>query len=60
MTQMCPPGSILVANWHQSKDSKEYFSRILHKKRRRKFGMTNQLLLYNLGYSGSKNVIFIN
>lgn len=40
MAQICPPGSILVANWHQSKDSKEYFNKILHKKRRRTFGMT--------------------
>lgn len=41
MAQMCPPGSILVANWYQSKDSNEYFNKILRKKRRRKFGMTN-------------------
>eukprot|EP00066_Takifugu_rubripes_P007703 XP_003973425.1 PREDICTED: REM2- and Rab-like small GTPase 1 [Takifugu rubripes] len=39
MAQICPPGSILVADWHRSKDSKEYFNKILHKKRRRKFGL---------------------
>ncbi|KAA0712839.1 REM2- and [Triplophysa tibetana] len=33
------PGSIIVSHWHRFPDSKEFFSRILHKKRRRKFGL---------------------
>uniref|UniRef100_A0A8C6SZU1 Ciliogenesis and planar polarity effector 2 n=1 Tax=Neogobius melanostomus TaxID=47308 RepID=A0A8C6SZU1_9GOBI len=40
MTQVPTPGSILVRDWHQCKDSKEYFSKILQKKRRRQFGMS--------------------
>ncbi|XP_032368903.1 ciliogenesis and planar polarity effector 2 [Etheostoma spectabile] len=36
-------GSIVVADWHRCKDSKEYFSKILHKKRRKNFGMTKKL-----------------
>ncbi|KTG47230.1 hypothetical protein cypCar_00004067 [Cyprinus carpio] len=34
-----PPGSILVSDWHRCPDSREFFSRILHKKKRRKFGL---------------------
>ncbi|XP_041639910.1 ciliogenesis and planar polarity effector 2 [Cheilinus undulatus] len=34
-----PPGSVVVADWHRCKDSKEYFSKILHKKRRKNFGL---------------------
>ncbi|XP_055068586.2 ciliogenesis and planar polarity effector 2 [Misgurnus anguillicaudatus] len=33
------PGSIIVSDWHRCADSKEFFSKILHKKRRRKFGL---------------------
>uniref|UniRef100_A0A673J740 Ciliogenesis and planar polarity effector 2 n=1 Tax=Sinocyclocheilus rhinocerous TaxID=307959 RepID=A0A673J740_9TELE len=32
-----PPGSIIVSDWHRCPDSREFFSRILHKKKRRKF-----------------------
>ncbi|XP_055016649.1 ciliogenesis and planar polarity effector 2 [Boleophthalmus pectinirostris] len=39
MAQVPSPGSIIVADWHQCKDSKEYFNKILHKKRRRQFGL---------------------
>ncbi|XP_049433622.1 ciliogenesis and planar polarity effector 2 [Epinephelus fuscoguttatus] len=39
MAQVSPPGSVVVADWHRSKDSKEYFSKILHKKRRKHFGL---------------------
>ncbi|XP_034388813.1 ciliogenesis and planar polarity effector 2 [Cyclopterus lumpus] len=40
MARVAPScGSIVVADWHQCKDSKEYFSRILHKKRRKNFGL---------------------
>ncbi|KAK2861998.1 hypothetical protein Q5P01_001531 [Channa striata] len=39
MTHVPPPGSIVVSDWHRCKDSKEYFSRILHRKRRRHFGL---------------------
>ncbi|XP_070706111.1 ciliogenesis and planar polarity effector 2 [Pempheris klunzingeri] len=39
MAQVPPPGSIVVADWHRCKDSKEYFSKILHQKRRKKFGL---------------------
>nr|AAH96973.1 Zgc:101035 protein [Danio rerio] len=35
-----PPGSIIVSDWHRCPDSREFFSKILHKKRRRKFGKT--------------------
>lgn len=40
--QVPPPGSVVVADWHRCKDSKEYFSKILHKKRRKNFGMTKK------------------
>ncbi|XP_066521828.1 ciliogenesis and planar polarity effector 2 isoform X2 [Hoplias malabaricus] len=33
------PGSLFVANWHRNPESREYFSKILHKKKRRKFGL---------------------
>ncbi|KAK1901790.1 Ciliogenesis and planar polarity effector 2 [Dissostichus eleginoides] len=40
MAQVSPSsGSIIVADWHRCKDSKEYFSKILHKKRRKNFGL---------------------
>lgn len=39
MEQVPAPGSIIVADWHQCKDSKEYFGKILHKKRRKQFGL---------------------
>ncbi|XP_036958259.1 ciliogenesis and planar polarity effector 2 [Acanthopagrus latus] len=39
MAQVPPPGSVVVADWHRCKDSKEYFSKILHKRRRRNFGL---------------------
>ncbi|XP_028303267.1 ciliogenesis and planar polarity effector 2 [Gouania willdenowi] len=34
-----PPGSIVVMDWHQSKDSKEYFKKIMHKEQRKLFGL---------------------
>ncbi|XP_077054289.1 ciliogenesis and planar polarity effector 2 [Siphateles boraxobius] len=34
-----PPGSIIVSGWYHCADSREFFSKILHKKRRRKFGL---------------------
>uniref|UniRef100_A0A8C1DVK0 Ciliogenesis and planar polarity effector 2 n=1 Tax=Cyprinus carpio carpio TaxID=630221 RepID=A0A8C1DVK0_CYPCA len=33
-----PPGSIIASDWHRCPDSREFFSRILHNKKRRKFG----------------------
>ncbi|XP_034544299.1 ciliogenesis and planar polarity effector 2 [Notolabrus celidotus] len=39
MAQVPPSGSIVVADWHRCQDSKEYFSKILHKKRRKHFGL---------------------
>ncbi|XP_071751349.1 ciliogenesis and planar polarity effector 2 [Centroberyx gerrardi] len=39
MAQVPPAGSIVVADWHRSADSKDFFSKILHKKRRKKFGL---------------------
>ncbi|XP_041749046.1 ciliogenesis and planar polarity effector 2 [Coregonus clupeaformis] len=39
MAQVLDSGSVVVADWHRSADSKEFFSRILHKKRRRNFGL---------------------
>lgn len=36
-------GSLLVSDWYRCKDSKEYFSKILHKKRRKHFGETTRL-----------------
>uniref|UniRef100_A0A673IWQ6 Ciliogenesis and planar polarity effector 2 n=1 Tax=Sinocyclocheilus rhinocerous TaxID=307959 RepID=A0A673IWQ6_9TELE len=30
-----PPGSIIVSDWHRCPDSREFFSRILHKKKRK-------------------------
>ncbi|KAM8868200.1 ciliogenesis and planar polarity effector 2 [Synchiropus picturatus] len=32
-------GSVVVQNWHRCKESKEYFSKIFHKKRRKRFGL---------------------
>uniref|UniRef100_A0A8C2KPV1 Ciliogenesis and planar polarity effector 2 n=1 Tax=Cyprinus carpio TaxID=7962 RepID=A0A8C2KPV1_CYPCA len=34
-----PPGPIIVSDWHRCPDSREFFSRILHNKKRRKFGL---------------------
>ncbi|XP_026863678.1 ciliogenesis and planar polarity effector 2 isoform X2 [Electrophorus electricus] len=34
-----PPGSIFVTDWHRSPESREYFNKILYKKKRRKFGL---------------------
>ncbi|XP_018960658.1 ciliogenesis and planar polarity effector 2-like [Cyprinus carpio] len=34
-----PPGSIIASDWHRCPDSREFFSRILHNKKRRKFGL---------------------
>lgn len=31
-------GSIIVSDWHRSPESRDFFSKILHKKKRRKFG----------------------
>nr|XP_020453766.1 REM2- and Rab-like small GTPase 1 isoform X2 [Monopterus albus] len=39
MAPVPSPGSIIVADWHRCKDSKEYFSKILHRKRRKNFGL---------------------
>ncbi|XP_029991358.1 ciliogenesis and planar polarity effector 2 [Sphaeramia orbicularis] len=39
MTQVPAPGSVVVSDWHRCKDSKDYFSKILHKKRRKNFGL---------------------
>ncbi|XP_029358591.1 ciliogenesis and planar polarity effector 2 [Echeneis naucrates] len=39
MAEVPPPGSVIVADWHRCKESKEYFSKLLHKKRRKKFGL---------------------
>ncbi|KAM4587601.1 ciliogenesis and planar polarity effector 2 [Odontesthes bonariensis] len=39
MAQVPPPGSLIVADWYQCKESKEYFNKILHKKRRKTFGL---------------------
>ncbi|XP_036426851.1 ciliogenesis and planar polarity effector 2 [Colossoma macropomum] len=39
MTAPVPPGSIVVADWHRSPDSREFFRKILHKKKRREFGL---------------------
>ncbi|CAJ1050593.1 ciliogenesis and planar polarity effector 2 [Xyrichtys novacula] len=39
MAHVPASGSIVVSDWHRCKDSKEYFSKILHKKRRKPFGL---------------------
>ncbi|XP_072239229.1 ciliogenesis and planar polarity effector 2 [Leuresthes tenuis] len=39
MAQVLPPGSLIVADWYRCKESKEYFNKILHKKRRKTFGL---------------------
>lgn len=39
MSKVLDPGSIVAADWHRCSDSKDFFSRILHKKRRRHFGL---------------------
>uniref|UniRef100_A0A8C7XQK5 Ciliogenesis and planar polarity effector 2 n=1 Tax=Oryzias sinensis TaxID=183150 RepID=A0A8C7XQK5_9TELE len=36
---MVPPGSAIISDWHLCKESKGYFNSILHKKRRKKFGL---------------------
>ncbi|XP_017263905.1 ciliogenesis and planar polarity effector 2 isoform X2 [Kryptolebias marmoratus] len=38
-TQVPPPGSVIVADWHRCKESKEYFNKILRKKKRKNFGL---------------------
>ncbi|CAK6952527.1 ciliogenesis and planar polarity effector 2 [Scomber scombrus] len=39
MSLIPPPGSIIAADWHRCADSKEYFSKILRKMRRKNFGL---------------------
>ncbi|XP_067090956.1 ciliogenesis and planar polarity effector 2 [Osmerus mordax] len=39
MAVMLDPGSLIVADWHRSLESKDFFGRILFKKRRRHFGL---------------------
>ncbi|XP_061584520.1 ciliogenesis and planar polarity effector 2 [Cololabis saira] len=39
MAQVPPAGSVLVADWHQCRESRDYFNKILHKKRRKNFGL---------------------
>ncbi|KAM4613298.1 ciliogenesis and planar polarity effector 2 [Polymixia lowei] len=39
MAQLLHPGSIVVADWHRCAESKDFFSRILHKRRRKHFGL---------------------
>ncbi|KAM6927214.1 ciliogenesis and planar polarity effector 2 [Xenentodon cancila] len=39
MDQVPPPGSVVVPDWHRSGESREYFNKILHKKRRKNFGL---------------------
>lgn len=34
-----PPGSIIIADWHRCPDSKEYFSKIFQRKKRKTFGL---------------------
>ncbi|KAL2090915.1 hypothetical protein ACEWY4_013178 [Coilia grayii] len=36
---LIPHGSVIVADWHRCPDSKEYFSKIFQKKRRKTFGL---------------------
>ncbi|KAM9759245.1 ciliogenesis and planar polarity effector 2 [Menidia menidia] len=39
MAHVVPPGSLIVADWYRCKESQEYFNKILHKKRRKAFGL---------------------
>ena len=56
-----PSASLIVADWHQCRDSKEYFSKILHKKRRKNFGNKFFFLFFSsqtlVGYK-PVNVVF--
>ncbi|TKS71305.1 REM2- and [Collichthys lucidus] len=58
MAQVLPPGSIVVADWHQCKDSKEYFSKILHKKRRKNFGIETTVVYWPAKLRESGRVLF--
>lgn len=35
---LAAPGSVVVSDWHRCKESKEFFSKILQKMRRKNFG----------------------
>uniref|UniRef100_A0A1A8GBV5 Ciliogenesis and planar polarity effector 2 n=1 Tax=Nothobranchius korthausae TaxID=1143690 RepID=A0A1A8GBV5_9TELE len=39
MAQVPQPGSVIVSDWHRCKESKEYFNKILHKTKRKNFGL---------------------
>ncbi|XP_056130994.1 ciliogenesis and planar polarity effector 2 [Lampris incognitus] len=39
MAQPRQPGSAVVTDWHRCAESKDFFNRILHKKRRKRFGL---------------------
>ncbi|XP_038128870.1 ciliogenesis and planar polarity effector 2 isoform X1 [Cyprinodon tularosa] len=39
MESVPPTGSFIVPDWHRCKESKEYFNKILHKKKQRQFGL---------------------
>ncbi|XP_054639879.1 ciliogenesis and planar polarity effector 2 [Dunckerocampus dactyliophorus] len=45
MTAVPKCGSLVVRDWHRCKDSKEYFSKILHKKKRKIFGLLESPLM---------------
>nr|XP_057926394.1 ciliogenesis and planar polarity effector 2 [Doryrhamphus excisus] len=45
MTAVPKCGSLIVRDWHRDKDSKEYFSKILHKKKRKIFGLLESPLM---------------
>ncbi|KAK0135902.1 REM2- and Rab-like small GTPase 1 [Merluccius polli] len=39
MAQDPPPGSIVTPDWHRCAESKDFFDRIMHKKKRKQFGL---------------------
>ncbi|XP_029946841.1 ciliogenesis and planar polarity effector 2 isoform X2 [Salarias fasciatus] len=58
MTGVPHAGSLVVSDWHRCPDSKEYFSKILHKKRRKRFGIETTVVYWPVKLRESGRVLF--
>ncbi|XP_036388080.1 ciliogenesis and planar polarity effector 2 [Megalops cyprinoides] len=60
MTEPPPPGSVILTDWQRSADSKEFLSRIINKKQRRRFGLLEAPVLPpNLSVDTVRYKVFI-
>ncbi|XP_031818642.1 ciliogenesis and planar polarity effector 2 isoform X3 [Sarcophilus harrisii] len=57
MAQLPAPGSVIVPDWHESAEGKEYLSSILRKNRRRVFGIQTTIVYWPAKLQASDRVI---